>query len=130
MTCTLRSLDGTNSPTSHSASCGRCGLCAHTSPNNSYKSFVVPVLTYNMVSWGVTKTDLDRRNENHWRQCVYIYYVSRAMQPPNARSTTMSPIQVSNIQRPTAEVAAAGAKCRPATQRTYAAVLRRRRRRP
>ena len=53
---------------SPSTSCRRCGLGTHTLQLKIrlYESFAVPVLTYNMVMRGLTKTDLDRMYAFHF----------------------------------------------------------------
>ena len=85
--------DANNSPTSHSANYGQCGSDVHTSVYscvydcNSYASFVIPVLTYNMGTWGLTQADLDRIDTYHRRHLRQIIGVERGSLPPLPMST-------------------------------------------
>ena len=87
-----------------------------------YASFVIPVLTYNMGTWGLTQADLDRidtYHRRHLRQIIGVHWpnrisnvalyhrcqcrpisesivtccVCREMPPPKELSTTTSPTQ-------------------------------------
>ena len=103
------SSDANNSPTSHSANYGQCGSDrarrfahwrfahrrfshrrfahrfrrAHISLQlrlRLYASFVIPVLTYNMGTWGLTQADLDRidtYHRRHLRQIIGVHWPNR-----------------------------------------------------
>ena len=66
--------DANNSPTSHSASYGQCGSQISLQLRlRLYASFVIPVLTYNMGTWGLTQADLVRIDTYHRRHLRQAY---------------------------------------------------------
>ena len=62
-----------------------------------YPAFVLPVLTYNMGTWGLTKTELDRldaHHRRHLRQIIGIRWPDRISKYALYRRTQSSPISV------------------------------------
>ena len=62
-----------------------------------YSAFVLPVLTYTMGTWGLTKTELDRldaHHRRHLRQIIGIRWPHRIWNDALYRRTQSSPISV------------------------------------
>ena len=60
-----------------------------------YSAFVLPVLTYSMGTWGLTKTELnslDAHHRRHLRQIIGIRWPHRISNDPLYRRTESSPI--------------------------------------
>ena len=63
-----------------------------------YSAFVLPVLTYNMGTWGLTKTELSRldaHHRRHLRQIIGIRWPHRISNDALYRRTQSSPISAS-----------------------------------
>ena len=62
-----------------------------------YSAFVLPVLTYNMGTWGLTKTELNRldaHHRRHLRQIIGVRWPHRISKDALYRRTQSSPISV------------------------------------